>query len=168
MTEPSDTREHLMLAAPIPGQVRIDPRPGDDRRATIIGRPDGARSGRGGWDYQWTDRHGRTGRCWASDESLLMEFPVAIMQVNSRNESSFRNALIRAVNTWCDYGDGTQGWSTDEADAILDLPEMKWIRQFLADTLNTDFLSPYQREITGEVPELVLQWADVPFDWADE
>ena len=55
-------------------------------------------------------------------------------------------------------------WSADEQQEPLDLD---WIRQFLADTLNTDFLSPYQREIVGEVPEPVLRWADVPFDWAD-
>ena len=71
--------EYLVVTTPVPGQVRIDPRPGDGRRATIIGRPQGDRASRGGWDYRWTDKYGRAGRCWASDESLLMEFPVAVV-----------------------------------------------------------------------------------------
>ena len=45
-------------------------------------------------------------------------------------------------------------------------PEMQWLKQFLVDTLNTDFLSAYQAEIVGEVPASLLAWAGIDADWA--
>ena len=56
----------------------------------------------------------------------------------------------------------------DDADAILAMPEMAWLRQFLVDALNTDFLSAYQCELVGEVPERLLRWAGIDGDWAEQ
>jgi hypothetical protein len=52
--------------------------------------------------------------------------------------------------------------------AILAMPEMQWLKQFLVETLNTDFLSAYQCELVGEVPEALLRWADIDDDWAEQ
>lgn len=85
----------------------------------------------------------------------------------TRENPAFRVVLAQAINVWNEYENGDAGWSFDEADAILALPEMQWLRQFLVDTLNTDFLSAYQAELVGEVPSALLSWAEIESDWND-
>jgi hypothetical protein len=51
---------------------------------------------------------------------------------------------------------------------VLALADTAWLRQFLVDTLNTDFLSAYQCELVGDVPPAVLAWAGVDDDWAEQ
>ena len=60
-------------------------------------------------------------------------------------------------------------WPYHQADAraILNIAELAWLRQFLVDTLNTDFLSAYQCELVGEVPPSLLHWASIGPDWAE-
>jgi len=77
--------------------------------------------------------------------------------------SAFRDALAQTLEFW---GGDEMVPNYDDADAILAMPEMQWVKQFLVDTLNTDFLGNYQCEIVGPVPPVLLSWAGVDDDWA--
>ena len=81
--------------------------------------------------------------------------------------SAFRDAVgtrLKQASEGYDLDNG-QSVFQDDADAVLAMPEMEWLKQFLVDTLNTDFLSDYQCELVGDVPPLLLAWADIDADW---
>ena len=80
--------------------------------------------------------------------------------------NQFRDAMCAVAKDATGLRDNFFGERSDPVvDAILAMPEMQWIKQFLVDTLNTDFLSDYQCELVGEVPPLLLAWSDVDADW---
>lgn len=78
-----------------------------------------------------------------------------------------RNAMIQALNIWEEYPDGTAGYSTDEADAILAMPEMKAIKSYILAHLGKP-LSCWppalweglvtERLIREGLPESVIGW----------
>ncbi len=79
--------------------------------------------------------------------------------------NAFRDAIHEAVGPYIETDCGPFQ-HMDIVDSVLDMPEIQWVKQFLVDTLNTDFLSDYQCEIVGPVPPVLLNWAGVDDDWA--
>jgi len=82
---------------------------------------------------------------------------------------AFRNAMIRAVAWWEEHPDGTAGYSTDEADSILAMPEMQEIKAILscamvvlgyeADPIKQQAKIEHLREAVATASPSVIDWA---------
>jgi hypothetical protein len=83
--------------------------------------------------------------------------------------SEFRNQMIRAVCIWEEHSDGTAGYSTDEADAILAMPEMDEIKRILSsamtvlgyddDPIEQQAKIAHLREAVEDAHTAVIDWA---------
>jgi len=50
------------------------------------------------------------------------------------------------------------------AELPISAESAEWLRQALRDTFNADFMGDYQREVVGEVPADVCDWASIDPD----